>query len=219
MRNLRLLRRFWATSLAADLEYQVNVLIELLAVGGNLAGSLFVLSLLFGQGGSLGGWSWEEALVVLGLYTLLDGITSTVLQPNLSTIVTHVREGTLDFVLLKPVDSQFWLSARTFSPWGLPGVAAGLALIVVAAAQAGARPDGASVVAALVLLLSSTLILYSLWFVLAATSYLVREGLERHRGAARRPGGRPLPGQRLSRGLAHVFHLCPAGGFPHNRAG
>ncbi|NQV10226.1 MAG: ABC-2 family transporter protein [Cyanobacteria bacterium] len=170
MRILRLLRRFWATSLAADLEYQVNVLIELLAVAGNLAGSLFVLSLLFGQGGSLGGWSWEEALVVLGLYTLLDGITSTVLQPNLSTIVTHVQNGTLDFVLLKPVDSQFWLSARTFSPWGLPGVAAGFALIVVAAARAGARPDGATVAAALVLLLSSTVILYSLWFVLAATS-------------------------------------------------
>jgi ABC-2 type transport system permease protein len=166
----RTLLRFWATSLTAELEYQANFFIELLSVGGNLAGSVFLLSLFFAGGRSLGGWSWEQALVVLWIYTLLDGITSTLLQPNLSTIVTHVRTGTLDFVLLKPIDSQFWLSARTVSPWGLPGVVLGLALIVVAAARSGATPDLLTLLSAALLLLASSLILYSLWFVLAATS-------------------------------------------------
>jgi len=123
------LRVFWIASLTAELEYKANFLIELVATAGNLVGSLFVLSLFYGRGQSLGGWSWEAALVVLGVYTLLEGITSTLLQPNLSTIVAHVRTGSLDFVLLKPIDSQFWLSARTFSPWGLPGIVLGAALI------------------------------------------------------------------------------------------
>ena len=43
-------------------------------------------------------------------------MATTWLRPNLGAIVTHVREGTLDFVLLKPIDSQFWLSLRTLSP-------------------------------------------------------------------------------------------------------
>jgi ABC-2 type transport system permease protein len=170
LRYLLTLRRFWATSLAAELEYQANFVLELLAVSANLAGSVFTLSLFYGHGHGLGGWSWDAALVVLGLYTLLDGLTTTLLQPNLSTIVTHVRTGTLDFVLLKPIDSQFWLSARTFSPWGLPGLAAGALLVVVAAMRAGARPDGLHLIAAALLLVASALILYSLWFVLAATS-------------------------------------------------
>jgi len=56
MRNLRLGcggsgPHLWS----ADLEYQVNVLIELLAVGGNLAGKPVLLSLLLGQGRQLGG--------------------------------------------------------------------------------------------------------------------------------------------------------------------
>ncbi len=169
-RYLRTLGWFWITSLRAELEYQANFLIELLSVAGTLAGSLFVLSLFYRQGSGLGGWSWEAALVVLGVYTLLDGVTSTLLQPNLSRIVTHVQNGTLDFVLLKPIDSQFWLSARTFSPWGLPGIATGLGLIVWAALRAGARPDPASLTATALMLLASCLILYSLWFVLAATS-------------------------------------------------
>ena len=109
-RYARTLQRFWSTSLQAELEYPVNFWMEALSVLGNLAGSMFVLTLLFGGEGQaesarLGGWSWHQALVVLGLYTLLDGLTSCLLQPNLSRIVGHVQEGTLDFVLLKPVDS------------------------------------------------------------------------------------------------------------------
>jgi ABC-2 type transport system permease protein len=174
-RYWRSLRCFWGTSLAAELEYPLNAAIELVSVLGNLAGSLFVLQLLFAGGPSLGGWSWSGALVVLGLYTLLDGFTTCVLQPNLSRIVSHVQTGTLDYVLLKPIDSQFWLSARTVSPWGLPAIAAGLGLIGWALAQggpevaAGLRSPGA-VLLPLALLLAALVILYSLWFVLAALS-------------------------------------------------
>ncbi|MBC1260268.1 ABC transporter permease [Synechococcus sp. BSF8S] len=169
-RYLRTLRAFWTSALAAELEYPANALIELLSVLGNLAGSLVLLALFYGRGHGLGGWSWNEALVVLGMYTLLDGVTSTLLQPNLGEIVNHVRTGSLDFVLLKPIDSQFWLSARTFSPWGLPGLLAGVVLIVVAAGRAGAAPAPITVLGTAGLLLCSALILYSLWFVLAATS-------------------------------------------------
>jgi ABC-2 type transport system permease protein len=169
-RYLTTLRVFWTASLTAELEYQANFLIELVATAGNLAGSLFVLSLFYAPGRSLGGWSWEAALVVLGVYTLLEGVTTTLLQPNLSTIVAHVRTGSLDFVLLKPIDSQFWLSARTFSPWGLPGIALGAGLIAYAAARAGVSPDPLTLAIATLMLIASLLILYSLWFVLAATS-------------------------------------------------
>jgi ABC-2 type transport system permease protein len=169
-RYLRTLLRFWGTALASQTEYQANLLFDLLAIGGNLAGSLFVMSLFFQGGRSLGGWSWPEALVVLGVYTMLDGLANTLLRPNLSRIVTHVQEGTLDFVLLKPIDSQFWLSSRTFALGGLPEIFSGLALMGWAAARAGARPTPAGVGAAVLLLLASLTILYSLWFLLATTS-------------------------------------------------
>ena len=163
---LRILRRFWGSALAAELEYQANALVELLAVLGNLAGSLFVLSLLYGHGRELGGWSWNGALVVLGLYTLLDGFTSCLLQPNLSKIVSHVQNGTLDFVLLKPIDSQLHLSLRTISPWGLPGVLAGLILCAAGQPSLMAGP----LLTGMALLVAAAAILYSLWFLLAALS-------------------------------------------------
>ena len=169
------LRRFWGTAIAGQLEYQLNLVIELLAAAANLVGSLFILSLFFAPsaaGGSsmLGGWSWPQALVVQGIYTLLDGVATTWLRPNLGAIVTHVREGTLDFVLLKPIDSQFWLSLRTLSPAGLSELALGLGLIGWALPRTGAVVGPHQVALALVLMAAGGLILYALWFLLAATS-------------------------------------------------
>ena len=175
-RYLLTLRRFWGTALAGQLEYQANVWIELLAMVANLAGSLLLLSLFFPKpeagaaAARLGGWSWEAALVVQGLYTLLDGVASTWLRPNLGAIVTHVREGTLDFVLLKPIDSQFWLSLRTLAPAGLGEMALGLGLIAWAAPRAGAPADPLGWALAALMLLTGVCILYALWFLLATTS-------------------------------------------------
>ena len=170
LRYGRTLKRFWGSALASQMEYQVNLLIEVLAMAGNLAGSLLLLWLIYGRGQQLGGWSLEEALVVLGIYTMLDGVSSTLLRPNLGAIVTQVQQGTLDFVLLKPIDSQFWLSTRTLSPWGLPEIVTGLALAIWAALRAGARPGLATILGGALMLFSSVVILYSLWFVLATTS-------------------------------------------------
>ena len=165
------LRRFWSTALASQLEYQANVLIDLLAIGLSLTGSLFTLSLFFGpQDRNLGGWTWEEALIVQGLYTTFDGMSSAWLRPNLGAIVTYVREGTLDFVLLKPIDSQFWLSLRDLEPAGLPEMAFGLMLTAWAAAHAGAPFSPAALMTVLGMLISGGLILYSIWFLIAATS-------------------------------------------------
>jgi ABC-2 type transport system permease protein len=113
-------------------------------------------------------WSWEQALVVLGMFTLLQGFSATVLIPNLNKIVTQVQQGTLDFVLLKPISSQFWLSTRIISPWGLPDLVFGLVVIAYAGERLGLgwRAYGLAVPP----LVLGALTLYSLWFMLGATS-------------------------------------------------
>ena len=99
-RYFKTIRLFWSTAFASQLEYQLNFLIELLAMLGTLLGSIFILSLFFTGGRQLGDWTWESALVIQGVYTFLDGLTNALLRPNLTEIVNYVREGTLDYVLL-----------------------------------------------------------------------------------------------------------------------
>ncbi len=167
-RYLKVLRLFWSTAIAAELEYRINFVIATISSLGNLVGSLFGLFLFYRTGYSFSGWSWEAALVVLGIFTLLQGFSATFLAPNLNRIVRHVQEGTLDFVLLKPIRSQFWLSTHTLSPWGVPDLVFGSMIIGYAGKRLGIRID--NYLFSLVPLFCGLVILYSLWFILGSLS-------------------------------------------------
>jgi ABC-2 type transport system permease protein len=167
-RYLKVLRLFWSTALAAEMEYRINFIIAAFSSLGNLVGSIFGLFLFYRTGYTFTGWSWEAALVVLGFFTLLQGFASTFLAPNLNQIVRHVQEGTLDFVLLKPIRSQFWLSLHTVSPWGIPDLIVGLLIIVYAGTKLNLGID--KYLLTIFPLACSVVILYSLWFILGSTT-------------------------------------------------
>jgi len=167
-RYLRVLGLFWGTAIAAEMEYRINFLLAALSSLGNLLGSLFGLFLFYRTGYKFQGWSWEEALIVLGVFILLQGFSSTFLVPNLNRIVSQVQDGTLDFVLLKPISSQFWLSTRTISLWGIPDLIFGIMIIGYAGKRLGISIN--DYLNSFVPLLFGTISLYSLWFMLGATS-------------------------------------------------
>ena len=167
-RYLSILGCFWGAAIAAEMEYRINFLIAALSSAGNLSGSLFGLFLFYRQGYSFQGWQWEEALIVLGVFTILQGVSGTFLSPNLNRIVRHVQQGTLDFVLLKPISSQFWLSSRTLSPWGIPDLVVGISLIGYAGYQLNLPLN--TYLLSLIPMAFGIVSLYSLWFMLGATS-------------------------------------------------
>ena len=167
-RYWRVLKLFWGTAIAAELEYRINFVIAALTSLGSLVGSIFGLFLFYQTGYQFQDWSWEEALLVLGMFTLLQGFSATVLIPNLNKIVTQVQQGTLDFVLLKPISSQFWLSTRIISPWGLPDLLFALVVIAYAGRRLGLGWE--AYLLAVPPLILGALSLYSLWFMLGATS-------------------------------------------------
>lgn len=167
-RYLRVLGLFWSAAIAAELEYRVNFLLATLSSLGNLMGSLFALFLFYRQGYTFAGWRWEAALLVLGVFTILQGYSATFLSPNLNRIVRHIQEGTLDFILLKPIKSQFWLSTHTLSPWGIPDLIFGGVLIGYAGSKLGINAGG--YLASLIPLVFGFVILYSLWYMLGSMS-------------------------------------------------
>jgi len=167
-RYLGVLGLLWSAAIAAEMEYRVNFVLATLTSLGNLLGSVFGLFLFYRTGYTFKGWSWEEALVVLGIFTVLEGFSTTFLAPNLNRIVSQVQQGTLDFVLLKPISSQFWLSTNTISPWGLPDFVFGVVLIIYAGGRLGLKISDYFLSA--IPLLFGLASLYSIWFILGATS-------------------------------------------------
>ena len=164
----RTLQRFWTTSLASEMEYRINFIVSTLYSLGQLAGTLLTVNVLYSKGYKFAGWTNEQAYLVVALFTLLDGISTSALSPNLSRIVGHVQRGTLDFVLLKPMDEQVQLSTRNLTPWGFPNILFAIGLIAYAGPRIPlawpAYPLGA------VSIILSIVILYSLWYMVATTT-------------------------------------------------
>jgi ABC-2 type transport system permease protein len=168
LRYLRALRLYWSTSIAASMEYRLNFAFALISSLGQLGGGVFGVWLFYRGDYQFAGWSFAESMIVLGGFTLLSGFARGILTPNLNRIVLAIEDGTLDFVLLQPIDSQFQVSLRRVDVWALPDVALGLGLIAWAGAQVGLAP--LHLLVALVPLLCGMVSLYSLWFALASTS-------------------------------------------------
>ena len=161
---------FLYTSLASELEYKTNVIIDFITAILSLIGSIFLLTIFFQNTDNIGGWKFEQALIIQGIYTILNGITNTWFNPNLTEIVKHIREGTLDFVLLKPIDSQFFISLKKISPSGFLEIILGVSLLLYCIEINQIKINLVFLLLCLTTLFCSIVILYSIWFLISTTT-------------------------------------------------
>jgi ABC-2 type transport system permease protein len=135
--------------------------------------SLVPLVVAFGGRPTVAGWTFDEALLVVGWFTFLQGILKGAIHPSLQSVVEHIRKGTLDFILLKPADAQFLVSTARFQPWRGTNVLTALAIFTVAFARMDAVPSPRGLLLAGLLLVGSTLLLYSLWILTVCAAFRV----------------------------------------------
>ena len=167
---LKVYSLFNYTSLATEMEYKINIFIDILTAILGLIGSVFLLSIFFQNSNKIGGWGFEQALIIQGIYTILNGITNTWFSPNLTEIIKYIREGTLDFVLIKPIDSQFWISFKKISSFGFIEIILGFLVIIYCINLNDIQLDFSLTILLLVTLICSISILYSLWFLISTTT-------------------------------------------------
>jgi ABC-2 type transport system permease protein len=169
-RYLRLLRIFYHNTLANEMEYR-------LSFWSNLGLSLFWLTwaalsvrVYFFHTDEIAGWRYPELQVVMGLFFALNGFRQMLLEPNLSRLSEYVRLGTLDYILTKPVDSQFLVSLRYIGVfnWGDPLL--GLGLVLLALWQLGYVPGPAEIALFVVLFAAGLVLLYSFTLILQTTT-------------------------------------------------
>lgn len=135
------------------------------------ATAVLPLYLVFEERTVVAGHSYPEALMVLAFFTMLQGVLEGAIHPSLATVVDHVRTGTLDFVLLKPVDAQLLMSTARFAPLRVLNVSAGIAIALHALSRLDRTPAPLDVLAAVVLFGGAIVLLYSLWILVVSASF------------------------------------------------
>jgi len=173
LRYARLLAVQVRMSLLTSLQYRFDFVAEGLLEVAWAGTALVPLFVIFRDRETVAGWSFEEALLVVGWFTLLQAVLEGAINPSLTTVVEHIRKGTLDFVLLKPADAQFLVSTAKFQPWRATNVLTAAALFVVAFRRMGTWPSAEGVALALALLAVSVALLYSMWILTVSAAFFV----------------------------------------------
>jgi ABC-2 type transport system permease protein len=172
-RYWRLFRVQVRSSVLLGLQYRADFALDgLVSLFWTLT-ALVPLFTVFHLRESVAGWTFEEALLVTGWFTLLEAILEGAINPSLTAVVEHIRKGTLDFVLLKPADAQFLVSTARFEPWRSTNLITALVLWTYAFVRMGQPPSLPGSLAALVLLVVATSLLYSLWILTVSAAFYV----------------------------------------------
>lgn len=173
-RFLQLLRAFWTNSLALDLEYRIDFLISAATALFSFGAGLLVLQVMFRYAGTLGGWTFDQALVLYGIYLLIEEFATGFLAYNIGTMPELIRRGDLDFILLKPANSQMQVSIRHFRIVGLPAYLLAFGILAYGMVRMGSLSP-LNVIALIGFLACAMLIVYAIWALLHTLAFwLVR---------------------------------------------
>ncbi len=135
--------------------------------------TLVPLISVFQQRAIVRGWSFPEALVVVGCFSLMKGVLEGAISPSLTSVVEHVRKGTLDFLLLKPADAQFLVSTARVEPWRVMDIVGAAGVFIYAFHRLGHAPPPQAMLVAAALLAVGVLVLYALWILIVSAAFWV----------------------------------------------
>jgi len=171
MRLLRLLWVFFRVGAMGELAYRANFFLQLLESAIDLGTALGGLAVVFSYTATLGGWRPGEVAALVGVFFLVGGAIRLVIQPSMEQLIESVREGTLDFTLTKPEDSQLLASIQRVEIWKLTDFVLGIAVISVALGRLGTHVGALQVAGFAAALVAGGLIVYSFWVILASLSF------------------------------------------------
>jgi len=171
MYYLRLISTFIKINLQMSLAYRSEAISEILLDLIWLAWELLSLQIIFSNTVSLGGWGMGELIALLGVLMTVNTFMSALIWPNTEKFNASVRDGSLDYMLLQPVNSMFLVSFSRITVWRLADLVIAIVLIAVGVNMAGEITTPLNILMFTLLTISGSLVIYSLWIVLIAFTF------------------------------------------------
>lgn len=174
---IRVFLTFARNSLVRDMMFPTNFVIEAVTSTAWMAMNLGFYLLIFhytrqiGVPGTDGAWDKYQFFVFIATTMIVNSLGQTFFMPNAQEFSEMIRTGSLDFALLKPIDTQFLVSLHRINWSSLSNFVAGGVLLIYALPRLeGFTPSLFAIVCYPFYIGGGVLILYSVMIALAATS-------------------------------------------------
>lgn len=171
MQTLKLLSAFFKVNVQMSLAYRadtvVNILLNLMWLGWELLS----LNIIFNNTDTLGGWGLGELIALLGVFRLVNTMMIALIWPNTEKFNQSIRDGSMDYTILQPVDSMFLVTFSRITVWRIWDLLLAVTLIVIGVNIAEEVTSAAQILTFILLSLSGMIVIYSLWIVLIALTF------------------------------------------------
>ena len=128
----KVLVTFARNSLIRDMSYRTNFVFTCISSTAWALMNYGLFVVVYQHTDSIGrdtGWGQHEFFVFLGTIWLINSLVQTLFMQNMEHFSEMIRMGTLDFALLKPIDTQFLISFPRINWAQLPNGVLGVLLI------------------------------------------------------------------------------------------
>ncbi|MFZ2975662.1 MAG: ABC-2 family transporter protein [Candidatus Moraniibacteriota bacterium] len=134
--------------------------------------NLFFIKIIFGWVENINGWNYYEALLVVGTVLLLDGFM-WVSCAFVHVLGQHIKMGTLDSLIIKPMDCQFLVSVYRGDLEDAVRIATGLGVMIFALSNLGNFGWGflLNIFWYLILVFNAFVIIYSISIILTSIKF------------------------------------------------
>jgi len=158
------------TAVARAMTYRLNFILSLfITIGFNVLFPLVTI-LIYRAGAGFPGWNFWEVLLMQSVFTLSNGIACIMFSGVLWTTMQHIREGSFEIVLLRPVSPLLFLIITNFDTGSAGLIIGGGALFAIALAHTGIASP-AAIPQFLILFAAGFAVTAGMQMLMAATSF------------------------------------------------
>ncbi len=166
LRNILLYKHFLLMSFSELATYRTNFYNSVFAHLLWAATTFIAMFLLTSKTKFVAGWSREEIFLLTAVFNITIGVFRTVFARNLNQFIRMVNKGTLDQHLLKPVDTQYWISMRHVNLGAFMRVPVAVAVALYIINILGISLTFFELLFFALLVTAGLTILYSIWFLI-----------------------------------------------------
>ncbi|MGZ8938976.1 MAG: ABC transporter permease, partial [Limisphaerales bacterium] len=161
----------WKYSVVREMQFKLNFLLWIIVELLWFALQLTFIAVIYSHTDHIGDWTKWQVVFLMGTSTFIQQLFSALLLTNLVQLSELIRKGTLDFMLLLPVNTRFLISFRQVDLGGFVNAAVACAVMVYAGIQLDLTPSTSQILGFLLLVLAGLVVHYSLLLMLASTSF------------------------------------------------
>ena len=115
MRYLKLYGYFLQFSFSKAMVFRFDFLLHILMDIAWYVTQIIFFTVIFNYTKILGGWNYDQILIFMGSIFVVDAIQMTFFYNNIWWLPVFINKGELDYYLIRPVSSLFFLTLRDFA--------------------------------------------------------------------------------------------------------